>query len=156
MTTQTPSSPEIYRNTQFATVVVSALAFSLLMTLVLGQLVGWPAVVLVVAAMLAGLLTLFYSLTTVVTPQELRIAFGPGWISKTIPLATIRSAVPDRSRVLVGWGIRYWLGRGWVWNASGLDIVVLEFTDGHEFRVGTDDPDGLARAIREARAHVNV
>ena len=146
------SSPsELYRHTQFGTLVVSALTITLLTTFFLGQLSGWPVPVLFVMGLMVGLLALFHSLTTIVTSQELRIAFGPGWIAKTIPLANIQGAEPGRSHLLWGWGVRYWPGRGWMWNVSGFDIVVLDLPDGQQFRVGTDDPEGLAGSIREAR-----
>jgi hypothetical protein len=47
-----------------------------------------------------------------------------------------------------GWGIR-WIGRGWLWNVSGLRAVELELRDGRRFRVGSNRPERLAEALRQ-------
>ena len=146
------SSPhELYRHRQFGTVITCGLLVGLLVSLLAGQAAGWPLLLLATVGFMAVLLVVFHSLTTVVTPKHLQVAFGPGWVSKTISLNDIRSATPERSNLLWGWGIRYWPGRGWMWNVAGFDIVVLELPDGRQFRVGTNDPEGLAATIRQAR-----
>lgn len=146
------SSTELYRHRQFGAVTSFALGAALVFALAVGVAAGWPAPLLVMSAVFAMLLVTFRSLTTIVTDRHVRIALGPGWISRTIPLDEIRSVSPGRSRFYWGWGIRYWPGYGWIWNVSGFDQVVFELTGGREFRVGTDDPSGLVEAIHDARA----
>ena len=52
----------------------------------------------------------------------------------------------------VGWGIR--LGPGyWLWNVSGLSAVELVLADDRRFRVGTDEPEALSRAIERGAGH---
>ena len=49
--------------------------------------------------------------------------------------------------ILDGWGIHYIPGRGWTYNVWGFACVKL--TLGRKvIRVGTDDADELAKAIR--------
>ena len=52
------------------------------------------------------------------------------------------------TRIIDGWGIHYFPGRGWTYNIWGFDCVKL--TLGRKIiRVGTDDAEGLAKVIRE-------
>jgi hypothetical protein len=48
-----------------------------------------------------------------------------------------------------GWGIRL-TPHVWLFNVSGLDAVELELRDNHNFRIGTDDPQRLVKAIQQA------
>lgn len=115
-------------------------------------LVPVAAGALVFAGILAGL---FHSLVVTVRGDAseafLRVQFGWGLIRRTIPLASIESARPVRNSWWYGWGIRL-TPHGWLWNVSGLDAVELELTSGKRFRIGTDEPGRLVRAIEAARA----
>ena len=141
-------NPELYGNTQFGAVVVAALAIGLVLCLLIAASTGWPWPLTIALVGLALLLFLFRSLTTVVTSEHLRVFYGPGLISRTIPRRDIVGSRVGRSGPLYGWGIRYWPGRGWMWNISGFDVVVLDLPGGRQFRVGTDDPEGLVDALR--------
>lgn len=142
------ASTETYRHTQFGTVMVLALSAGLLVCVGAAVTSGGHPAALGVAVILAGCLALLYSLTTVVDTEAVRVSFGPGVFSKTIPLSEIESAEPVRAGVLWGWGFRWLPGEGWMWNVSGLRAVRLDYRDGRRFRIGTDDPDGLASAIQ--------
>ncbi|MEM8931230.1 MAG: hypothetical protein AAGE94_08640 [Acidobacteriota bacterium] len=146
------STAELYRNTQFGTVITFGLIAGLALSFFAGITEGWHPVLLAIGVILTTLLVLFYSLTSVVTGKELRLAFGPGVVRKSIPLSEIRSATPDRSTLLWGWGIRFRPGHGWMWNIAGFDIVKLDLPNGRQFRVGTNDPQGLTEAIEQAKA----
>ncbi|MEM7248352.1 MAG: hypothetical protein AAF533_23660, partial [Acidobacteriota bacterium] len=109
-------------------------------------------------APLAGLIPLgigfvFGSLLVEIGSGELRVAFGPGLISRTIDLAEVVAAEPVRNRIWYGFGIRYVPGRVWMWNVSGLDAVELTYRSGGRFRIGTDQPQELVAAVSEA-AHL--
>lgn len=103
--------------------------------------------VLAVAAAFALILLQFFSITASVDDEAIRISMGIGLIRKTIPLAEVAAASPVRNKWWFGWGVRYLGPEGWMYNVSGLDAVALEYTSGKKFRIGTDDPEGLARAI---------
>jgi len=100
-----------------------------------------------VALALAAIL--FGSLTTEIADGELRCRFGIGLIRKRIPLRHVVAVEPVRNRWFWGWGIRY-TPQGWLFNVSGLDAVELSLVGGRRLRIGTDEPDELARAIRGA------
>jgi hypothetical protein len=104
-------------------------------------------------AVLCGLVVLLFGALTVEVDREaIRLRFGLGLIRKTVPLARVRSWRPVRNPWYVGWGIR--LGPGWtLWNVSGLSAVELVLADGRRFRIGTDEPADLSRAIELGAGH---
>lgn len=114
-----------------------------------------PAVVLLpvivtVGGLLAAGLIAFHGLGTEIAGEYLRVWFGPGWIERRVPLNEIRRVARVRNSWWMGWGIR-WIDAGTtLWNVSGLDAVELELRSGRRFRVGTDDPEGLGKAIRSS------
>ena len=92
---------------------------------------------------------LFYSLTVDITPKKMTVSFGPGFIKKIFRLDDIRGARVVRNKIWYGWGIRL-TPHGWMYNVSGLDAVELELREGKTFRIGTDEPEKLLTAIRDA------
>jgi len=97
-----------------------------------------------------GLLTvLFSSLTTEVTDHAFRFHFGPGFWRHTFSLDTIRSVEVVRNPIWYGWGIRY-TPSGWLYNVSGRSAVEVDLGSEGVIRVGTDEPEQLARALRQA------
>ena len=65
----------------------------------------------------------------------------------TVPVTIAAASFQTvRNKWYFGWGIRY-LGTGWLYNVSGLDAVEIVQNDGKMVRVGTDEPDVLARAL---------
>ncbi len=82
--------------------------------------------------------------------EALEVRFGPLPLARTrIPYEQIRSVRSERTGLIDGWGIHYIPGRGLVWNVHGRDCVRLELKNGRPFRIGTDDPEGLAAWIRQ-------
>lgn len=92
------------------------------------------------------LILLFASLTVTVDSASIRLAFGPGLIHRTIQLGDVASAEPFGTKWWYGFGIRL-SPHGWLWNVSGLKAVKLTYKNGKAFLIGTDDPEGLTRAI---------
>jgi hypothetical protein len=107
------------------------------------------------ATMIPGLIGLglvgwvFSSLTIEVTDEELRASFGPGWRIKRIKLRDIQSVERVRNPWYAGWGVRL-LPRGLLYNVSGFDAVEVRMRNGTRFRLGTDEPERLEQAIRDA------
>ena len=93
---------------------------------------------------------LFSSLTVRVDDEALQFYFGPGFWTRRIPLRDIRSAEPVRNSVWAGWGIRYTV-HGWLYNVSGLGAVELTVQGEGRLRIGTDEPERLARVLEQAR-----
>lgn len=99
-----------------------------------------------VSAMLVILMACFSWLTVSVQREGIKLSFGIGLVRRTIPYERIVSTTIVRNKWWYGWGIRL-SPHGWMWNLSGLDAVELLYEDGKAFRIGTDDPKGLKRAI---------
>jgi hypothetical protein len=79
----------------------------------------------------------------------LTLRFGVGVVRKSIDLREVRSFQVVRNHWYYGWGIRLIPG-GWLYNASGLGAVELSLEGGRHVRVGTDEPEALARALSNA------
>ena len=119
--------------------------------LVIGVYQGpWPQFALFVAGFLVVALVLFASLTVEVNHEAVSLRFGPGLVRRRILLADVTGVEVVRNRWWYGWGI-HMVGNGWLYNVSGLDAVELRYSDGRADRVGTDEPELLCRAIRDAR-----
>lgn len=103
------------------------------------------------AALMTTVLLLFHDLHVDVEAERIRLRFGIGLLRKSVPLADVKACRRVRNNPLYGWGIRY-IGRGWLYNVSGLDAVELDLASGKRLRIGTDDPEGLEQAIN-ARLH---
>ncbi len=108
-----------------------------------------PGIAVVVVVMLVAAAYVFSSLTIELDEQALRWAFGPGIIHKAVPLPEIRRADATRTRWYEGWGIHK-TGRGWLYNVSGFDAVIIRRHDGSQFLLGTDEPARLRDSINRA------
>jgi hypothetical protein len=102
-----------------------------------------------VIAILLGSGLVFASLTVEVTPTELLLAFGPGWVRRSYPVANIADARAVTNPWYYGWGIHI-TPHGWLYNVAGSDAVEVAFRNGRKVRVGTDEPSRLVTAIRQA------
>lgn len=91
---------------------------------------------------------LFGTLTTTIDETSVHVRFGPvGLIRERIALADITQARAVRNSPVHGWGMRY-ISHGRLWNVWGLDAVELQLKNGTRFRIGTDEPQALLRALR--------
>lgn len=100
---------------------------------------------------LTGVQLMMASLNVRVTHRWVDVRFGMGWPRFRFALERIVAVEAVRNAPWWGWGIRL-TPRGWLFNVSGLDAVEIAFEDGNRVRIGTDDPQGLAAAIRDALA----
>lgn len=141
----------MYRHTQFGFLTIVSVGAAIAVLVLISATTGWHFVSIGVLTILVILLALFYSLTVTIDRQELKCFFGPGLIRRRFGLAEIVGAVPVRNRWYYGWGIRL-TPSGWMFNVSGLDAVELELVSGTRFRIGTDQPHELVRAIEQGKA----
>ena len=138
-----------YRHTQVGTVIIIALlgtAFVALLALALAPS-PYPPILFAVLGFVGVTLALFYSLTVEIQDSTLTCRFGVGLIRRQIPLSDVDQVRAVLNPWYVGWGIRWIPGRYWVWNVSGFRAVELVMKDGRRFRIGTDEPEALVRAI---------
>lgn len=140
-----------YQHTQIGYAVLAPLLAGLL-GLLAGTLAAGPLPVLlaVSAVVLAGIAA-FPTLTVEVRNGALSWRFGPGFGRKSIALSRVETAAVVRNARSYGWGIRL-TPHGWLYNVSGLGAVEIVLRGGERFRLGSDEPEALARAIRDARA----
>lgn len=138
----------VYRHTQVGWPVAAGAAVgaaALLWAVGRGEVAALGLIFLVVAVLP---LVLFGALTVTVSDRNVEARYGVGLVRKRIDVHTVRAVNRVRNPWYYGWGIRLIPG-GWLYNISGLDAVELQMTDGRRVRIGTDDPDGLAWAIRQ-------
>jgi hypothetical protein len=100
-------------------------------------------------AVLVFSMILFGSLTVTVTPETLKVWFGPGLIRKAFRLEDIRDSRVVRNPWYYGWGVRL-TPHGWLFNVSGFEAVELDLSSGGRFRIGTDEPGRLHEAVQAA------
>lgn len=138
----------IYRHTQvgqFVFLLNGALALFFAVQLATGGsrvlIVG--LVVVVVVSMLFG------TMTVEVAEGDLRFRFGPGGWGKRVPLSQVADVQPTRTRWFEGIGIRS-TRRGMLYNVAAGDAVEVLLRSGRTFRLGSDEPQKLADAIRSA------
>lgn len=105
-------------------------------------LLATPAVLLLCSVVVHA----FSSLTTVVTPDTVRVCFRWGRPKRTIARTRIVEVEIVRNKWWYGWGLRFIPGAT-MYNVWGLDAVHLRLADDRDFRIGTDDPHGLAAAL---------
>jgi hypothetical protein len=103
-------------------------------------LVGVAAVLLVVAL-------IFSTLTVDVGEKEVTLFFGPGLWSYRLDRTEIQSVAVVRNPWQYGWGIR--MGPGFrLYNVQGLDAVELRLKSAEVTRIGTDEVERLAAALK--------
>lgn len=140
-----------YHHTQRGTVMLTAFLAGAVVVAVIAFGNPAPAARWLLAALaIASLVVawLFSSLTVDVQENELRWYFGPGLWRYRLALADIDGVAVVRNSWMNGFGIRMRPGFR-LYNVSGLDAVELHLKSGEVRRVGTDDPQGLATAIKQ-------
>ncbi len=138
-----------YRHTQLGTVVLALVGLAVAAILVPAGFVRMPVGALVVAGVLLVCLGLFATLTVEVDDRRITVRFGPGLIHAELAVDEVRRVQVVRNEWYMGFGVRV-LPRGRLYNVSGLDAVEVEMAGGAIHRIGTDEPEALATAIREA------
>lgn len=136
-----------YRHTQVGWVILISMAAALAL-IVATLAIGAPAAGGIAGAVVGISMLVFGWLSVEVDGEELRARFGVGLVTKRIPLSDVRTFSMVRNPWYWGWGIRIYPG-GWLYNVSGFDAVELVLKDGRRYRIGTDDPAGLERAVRD-------
>jgi hypothetical protein len=127
-------------------------ALLLLVVTLLPEMQRSPAPVPVLlggAAVMLALGWLWSSLTVRIAEGALQLRFGLGFPRKSVPLADIAAVEVTRTGFWDGWGLHR-TRRGWLYNVSGLDAVLVHRKDGKSFLVGSDEPRRLKAALERA------
>lgn len=88
----------------------------------------------------------FMSATTVVTFEHFEFRFAYGWPRTRLLRSEILSHEITQISGWVGTGIRGVSG-GWLWRVWGRSCVEIRKVNGKRLVVGTNDPEGLSRAL---------
>ena len=88
----------------------------------------------------------FMSATTVVTFEHFEFRFSYGWPRTRLLRSEILSHEITEISGWVGAGIRGVSG-GWLWRVWGRSCVEIRKANGKRLVVGTNDPEGLSRAL---------
>jgi hypothetical protein len=139
-----------YRHTQRGTLIM----FLCLVLAAVDAAIAWRTGQLMPVAVLIILVAvglLFSSLTVEVNGNELRWHFGPGFWTYRLALDEIETVAVVRNHWWNGFGIG--TGPGFrLHNVSGLEAVELHLRSSDIRRIGTDDPQELADALKASRS----
>lgn len=147
-----PADPEDlrYEHTQPGFLLMAVVGGSCLILLLTLVISGPSPVPLIVSGMMIFILAIMSRLTVSVTREALRIRFGPvGLVHREWKLSGIVSAVPVTNPWYYGYGLR-WTPYGRLYNVSGRHAVEILCISGDRVRIGTDEPEALAKVINHA------
>jgi hypothetical protein len=122
-----------------------------------GVLIGMGLIVIAVATLAVPLMVVifipllwmawtFSLLTVTVGTENVEWSFRGRFWRKRLRLAEIVEAKLVRNRWWYGWGIHL-TPQGWLYNVGGFCAVELRTRSGRRYRVGSDEPEEMAREI---------
>lgn len=104
-----------------------------------------------VMVLILFILASFATLTASIDENYLRIKFGYGIFARKFALNQIASVQAVKNHWYYGWGMRVWFWPYmWIYNVSGFDAVEIIMKNGKVYRIGTDVPEELETAIKQA------
>jgi len=138
-----------YEHTQVGYFVIVAIVAVMVAIGIILATTDVNLIAIAVMVVLAVVLVLFPSLTAVIREEELLVQFGPGVVRKRFKLNEIESCQAVKIPWYYGWGIRL-TPHGMMWRVSGFHAVQIRLITGKEYLIGTDAPQELEEAIRQA------
>ena len=138
-----------YEHTQVGYLIIVAITAAMIAIGILLATSGINVIAIAVLVVLAVALVLFPSLTVIIWEEELIVQFGPGAIRKRFRLNEIQSCQAIKIPWYYGWGIRL-TPRGMLFRVSGFHAVHIKLISGKEYVIGTDLPQELEEAIKQA------
>ncbi len=138
-----------YSHDQLGTLMVGVIVSVAVLLAVLYVATGFFPLLIILLGSFFLVLMLFHRLRVEVTRDHLRLQFGVGLVRKTFDTAEIVDVYPVRNKWYYGFGIRL-TPHGWLFNVSGLDAVEIVMRSGRHYRIGTDEPQALAAAVKRA------
>lgn len=140
-----------YKHTQIGYLIIFVLAAILILFGIIWAQADFEPIVLAVLGFTLFIVASFASLTVMIDENYLRVKFGYGLFKKRFELNEIASVKVVKNHWYYGWGIRVWLWpRMVIFNVSGFDAVEIKMKNGKIFRIGTDEPQNLENALRQA------
>jgi len=142
-----------YRHTQIGWTITAVMLAILVFLLWTAGKVGQLGLFGSIFLLFFGALTiLFCTLNARVDDESIVVSFGPGLISRRVPLSEIESvAVYRLPWYAIAYGLRMNLkGTRQLWRVSGKWTVDLKLSGDRELFVGTDQPEALEAVITSA------
>ena len=140
---------ERYKHTQIGYLLLTLYSIVVLFLGYANIMMAFHPLTLLGLIIVLVILGIFSRLTVTVDDQMVKVQFGLSIVRKTFPLKEIETHRVVRNPWYFGWGIRF-TPRGWLFNVSGFSAIELQMKNGKRYRIGTDDPDNLAKALDEA------
>lgn len=140
---------EHYRHTQIGYMIIAALSLPVILVVLHMYIFGFNLFSIIVLILFNIILVLFVSMTTYVDEEFVKIKFGLGVVRKRFPLKDIVSCRIVENPWYYGFGIQN-TPSGLLFSVSGTDAVEIKINTGQTFRIGTDEPQELEKAINEA------
>ena len=143
-----------YKHTQVGyliiyTTIVIAVFYAWMVYFIPHDHLRLPIIIIMLAVIL--LLASFSTLTVTIDEKYLRVSFGYGIFARRFPLSEIASAKAVKNHWYYGWGIKWWFWpKMTIYSVSGFDAVEIVLKNGSIYRIGTDTPQELERAINIA------
>lgn len=138
-----------YHHTQVGYLILTVDMLGIIIIAIVLAMAGINIIAIVVLILVAIAGILFSSLTATIYENDLEIRFGPGLVKKIFRLQDIESVRSVRNKWFYGWGIRM-TPHGWLYNVSGFSAVEIKLRTGKTYRIGTNEPQELEEAIRQA------
>lgn len=147
---------KIYRHRQWGFVTFTAMPLIAACILGIHDLYNFfpSAVIGVIFGVLTITALVFSSMTIEVNESDVRWHFGPGVFRKSLPLEEIAKSKAVKNPIWMGFGIHAF-GTGWIYNVSGLLGIEIELKGGAFIRLGTDEPNYLVAAIKDAQSNLS-
>lgn len=140
-----------YEHTQFGKLMFLIFLSVSILSIIIYFIEDAKNSVLILLFIVLIILASFLTLKVTIDSQKIRLKFGYGLFFKNFKVNQITSAKAVKNRWFYGWGIRYWFRpRMWIFNVSGFDAVEIIMQNGDIYRIGTNDPIGLEKAIKKA------
>ena len=138
-----------YQHTQIGYLLIILYSIVVLFLGYFNIMTNFHPLTLIVLIIILIVLGIFSRLTVTVDDQMIKFQFGLRIIRKTFLLKDIEAHCVVKNPWYYGWGIRF-TPRGWLFNVSGFSAIELQMKNEKTYRIGTDDPDNLARVLDEA------
>jgi len=138
-----------YEHTQVGYLIIVAVVATMVAIGIILANTNFNWIAIAVLVVLAIVVLLFHSLTVVISGEEMVVQFGPGVIRKRFKLNEIESCQAVKIPWYYGWGIRL-TPQGMLFRVSGFHAVHIRLISGKEYLIGTDVPQELEEAIRQA------
>lgn len=143
---------ERYKHTQIGTAIIITTLLALIFfiaLLIVKDLLTKRYLIAYFLAIELILLILFSTLNVRIEDKNLIVKFGIGVIKRKFNLDDIESCKAVKNTWYYTWGIKI-IPNGWLFAVSGFKAVELKLRTGKIFRVGTDEPQELEKAINKA------